>query len=163
MFSVVLAWEPSRLDMFFVASFYRNKGLAMVVRLVFDWELKKVRDCYGFVLLCSLTGPGNLCHFLDQWDKTKIYHVLNLLEFSCTWHCLDVFTLSSKWLLVVFSHHLIGFCDRFGFVSMTLSWKVFYQPFGYNLPQHVFWMFSSKKYSILFHHCLQFFLSFCSF
>ena len=72
MFSVVLAWEPSGLDMFFVASSYRNRGLVMVVRLVFDWVSKKVGDCYGFALPCSLTGPGNLCHFLNQWDKTKI-------------------------------------------------------------------------------------------
>lgn len=156
MFSVVLAWEPSRLDMFFVASSYRNKGLVMVVRLVFDWVWKKAGDCYGFALLCFWTGPGICATF--STNEIKLRSIMSyLLEFSYTWHCLDVFTLSSKWLLVVFSHHLIGFCDHFGFVSMTLSWKVFYQPFGYNLPQHVFWMFSSKKYSILFHHCLQFF------
>lgn len=162
MFSVVLAWEPSRLDMFFVASFYRNKGLAMVVRLVFDWVSKKP-EIAMVLFYYALWLVLEICATFST-NEIKLRSIMSyLLEFSCTWHCLDVFTLSSKWLLVVFSHHLIGFCDRFGFVSMTLSWKVFYQPFGYNLPQHVFWMFSSKKYSILFHHCLQFFLSFCSF
>ena len=76
---------------------------------------KVIRDCTGFALLCSvigLIGLENLSHSLNHQMDNKF---LLLIQFG--------FTLSSHWLLKVFTFPLIGGCDYYGFGFLTQNFK----------------------------------------
>ena len=70
----------------------------------FNWMSKVIRDCTGFALLCSVIGLENLSHTLNHQMHNKF---LLLIQFG--------FTLSSHWLLKVFTFPLIGGCDYYSF------------------------------------------------
>ena len=78
----------------------------------FNWMSKVIRDCTGFALLCSVIGLENLSHSLNHQMHNKF---LLLIQFG--------FTLSSHWLLKVFTFPLIGGCDYYGFGFLTLNFK----------------------------------------
>ena len=72
---------------------------------IFNRVSKAVLDCIGLALLLSVIGPKILHHYFNQSD-TKLKPVTTLLPaFS---QFLLVFTLSSQWLLCVFSFPPIG-------------------------------------------------------
>ena len=72
---------------------------------IFNRVSKAVLDCIGLALLLSVIGPKILQHYINQSD-TKLKPVITLLPaFS---QFLLVFTLSSQWLLCVFSFPPIG-------------------------------------------------------
>ena len=73
---------------------------------------KVIRDCTGFALLCSVIGLENLSHSLNHQMHNKF---LLLIQFG--------FTLSSHWLLKVFTFPLIGSCDYYGFGFLTLNFN----------------------------------------
>ena len=76
---------------------------------------KVIRDCIGFGALCIVIGLENSRYPLSQSDaKLKPIATLSL-AFSRAGGRLHAFTLSSHWLLLIFSSVLIGRCDYFGF------------------------------------------------
>ena len=53
-----------------------------IVRVIFNWVSKVIRDCIGFALLCSVIGLENSRHLLSQSD-TKLKPIATwLLAFS---------------------------------------------------------------------------------
>ena len=91
----------------------------------FNRMSKVIRDCIGFALLRSVIGLENSRH-LDQSDARLKPIASRSLAFSRAWGRLHVFTLSSHWLLVIFSFVPIGRCDYFGFGFTTLNRKALY-------------------------------------
>ena len=79
---------------------------------------KVIRDCIDFSLLCSVIGLENSRHPLNQSDAKEKPISTWSLAFSCASGRLQVFTLSSYWLLLIFIFVLIGRSDYFG---LTLS------------------------------------------
>ena len=63
-------------------------------RVTFNWVSKVIWDCTGFSLLCSMIGPKNSRHSLDQSDA-KLQSITTWSPaFSCPLGGLLVFTLS---------------------------------------------------------------------
>ena len=85
------------------------------VRAIFKWVSKVIRDCIGCPFLCSVIGLGNSRHTLNQSDaKLKPIPIWSP-AFSCALGWLVVRTLSSHWVLDLFSFLLIGCCDSLVF------------------------------------------------
>ena len=82
---------------------------------------KVIRNSVGFALLRSVIGQENSRHPLRQSDAKLKPIATWSLAFSRACGQLHVFTLSSHWLLVIFSFILIGRCDYFGFGFTTLN------------------------------------------
>ena len=96
------------------------------VRAIFKWVSKVIRDCIGCPFLCSVIGLGNSRHTLNQSDaKLKPIPIWSP-AFSRALGWLVVRTLSSHWVLELFSFLLIGFCDSLVFLYHTQSKSVRY-------------------------------------
>ena len=102
------------------------------VRAIFKWVSKVIRDCIGCPFLCSMIGLGNSRHTLNQSDaKLKPIPIWSP-AFSRALGWLVVRTLSSHWVLELFSFLLIGCCDSLVFLYDTQSksvrywWPVFF-------------------------------------
>ena len=94
---------------------------------------KVIRDCIGFALLRSVIGLENSRHPLNQSNtKLKPFATWSL-AFSRASGRLHVFTLSSHWLLVIFTFVLIGRCDYFRFGFKTLNRKALYFKITYGV------------------------------
>ena len=76
---------------------------------------KVIRDCIDFAILCSVIGPENSCHPLNQLDAELKPFTSWSPAFSRALGSLVVFASSSHWLLKLFSFLLIGRYDDFGF------------------------------------------------
>ena len=96
------------------------------VRAIFKWVSKVIRDCIGCPFLCSVIGLGNSRHTLNQSDaKLKPIPIWSP-AFSRALGWLVVRTLSSHWVLELFSFLLIGCCDSLVFLYDTQSKSVRY-------------------------------------
>ena len=96
------------------------------VRAIFKWVSKVIRDCIGCPFLCSMIGLGNSRHTLNQSDaKLKPIPIWSP-AFSRALGWLVVRTLSSHWVLELFSFLLIGCCDSLVFLYDTQSKSVRY-------------------------------------
>ena len=96
------------------------------VRAIFKWVSKVIRDCIGCPFLCSMIGLGNSRHTLNQSDaKLKPIPIWSP-AFSRALGWLVVRTLSSHWVLDLFSFLLIGCCDSLVFLYDTQSKSVRY-------------------------------------
>ena len=96
------------------------------VRAIFKWVSKVIRDCIGCPFLCSVIGLGNSRHTLNQSDaKLKPIPIWSP-AFSRALGWLVVRTLSSHWVLDLFSFLLIGCCDSLVFLYDTQSKSVRY-------------------------------------
>ena len=84
---------------------------------------KLIRDRFGFASLSSLIGLKVSRHLLNQSDAKRKPTASWPLAFSRASRSLLVLTLSSDWLLVMFSFVLIGKSDFFGFGFTTLNRK----------------------------------------
>ena len=83
----------------------------------------------------SVIGPENSHHSLNLKNATLKPITSWSLAFSRALGSSFVFSLSSHWLVKVFSFLLIGRCDYFGFGFTTLDWKKLcccYPCFGYS-------------------------------
>ena len=90
-------------------------GILQLLREIFHWVSKVNQDCVSFTLLCSVIGP-------ETYATLKLKPITSWSPaFSRALFSLFVFTLSSHWLLIVFSFLLIGRCDYFGFGFTTLN------------------------------------------
>ena len=95
------------------------------VRAIFKRVSKAIRDCIGCPFLCSVIGLGNSRHTLNQSDaKLKPIPIWSP-AFSRALGWLVVRTLSSHWVLELFSFLLIGCCDSLVFFYTTLNRKAF--------------------------------------
>ena len=96
------------------------------VRAIFKWVSKVIRDYIGCPFLCSVIGLGNSRHTLNQSDaKLKAIPIWSP-TFSRALGWLVVRTLSSHWVLELFSFLLIGCCDSLVFLYDTQSKSVRY-------------------------------------
>ena len=96
------------------------------VRAIFKWVSKAIRDCIGCPFLCSVIGLGNSRHTLNQSDaKLKPIPIWSP-AFSRALGWLVVRTLSSHWVLELFSFLVIGCCDSLVFLYDTQSKSVRY-------------------------------------
>ena len=84
---------------------------------------KLIRDRFGLASLFSLIDLKVSRHLLHQSDAKRNLTVSWPLAFSRASRSLLVLTLSSDWLLVMFSFALIGKCDSFGFGFTPLNRK----------------------------------------
>ena len=84
---------------------------------------KLIRDRFGFASLSSLIGLKVSRHLLNQSDAKRNLTASWPLAFSRASRSLLVLTLSSDWLLEMFSFALIGKCVFFGFGFTTLNRK----------------------------------------
>ena len=73
-------------------------------RAIFNWVSKVIQNCFGFALIPPVRiDLQNLHHFLNQSDA-KLKPITPLVaSIFCTLGSLVVFTLSSYWLLNIFS------------------------------------------------------------
>ena len=94
---------------------------ALRLRAIFNWVSKVIRKCIGFGSLCIVIGLENSRHPLSQSDAKLKPIAIWSLAFSRAWGRLHAFTLSSHWLLMIFTFVLIGRCDYFGFGFATLN------------------------------------------
>ena len=98
---------------FVSTGFIRDCGFG--VRAIFNCVSKVIRDCIGFGSLCIVIGLENSRQPLSQSDAKLKPIATWSLAFSRARGRLHAFTLSSHWLLLIFSSVLIGRCDYFGF------------------------------------------------
>ena len=104
----------------------------IMVRAIFNWVSKVIRDCIGFTLLRSVIGLEISRHFFDQSDAKLKPIATWSLAFSRALRRLLVFALSSHWLLGIFPlFWLHGCCDNFGFGFTTLNRKALYSWLNY--------------------------------
>ena len=90
-------------------------------RAIFNWVSKVILDCFGFALLCSVIGPENLCHNLNQ-SNTKLKPIsIRSLAFSRASSRLPVLL----WVLIGYLV-LFGGCGYFGVRFSYLSGKLLY-------------------------------------
>ena len=94
----------------------RSKAKPMQSRITFDTQLK-------IALLCYVIRLENSRHPRSQSDAKLKAIATWSVAFSRAWGRLHVFTLSSHWLLVIFTFVLIGRCDYFDFGFTTLNQK----------------------------------------
>ena len=115
-------WQHERFVVQCCFDYFNRK----IVRAIFNWVSKVIRDCIGFALLRSVIGLENSRHPLKQSDAKVKPIATWSLAFSRAWDRLRVFTLSSHWFVMIFILVLIGRCDYFGFGFSTLDWKLLY-------------------------------------
>ena len=91
---------------------YWERMMSCTMEQFFYRVSKLIQEGIGFGLLCSVIGPENSRHSLDQshakpttWSPA----------FSHVWGAELVFTLSSHWLFGLFSFYLSGRCEYFNF------------------------------------------------
>ena len=77
-----------------------------------------VESISHFILLCSVIGLKNSCHFLIQWETKPI--VFSPHAFSRAWRQLHVFASNSDWFIALFMSVVISPNNYFGFGFMTL-------------------------------------------
>ena len=91
----------------------------------FQLSVKVVQGCFGFALLCYVIVLGNT-HYLLKLSNAKLKSITTWsLASSRPLGRLPVFKISSYWLLKVFSFHMIGLCNNFGFSFTIINKKAF--------------------------------------
>ena len=87
-----------------ISMYCKNKKALNLNRAIFNWVSKVIQNCFGFALIPSVRiDLQNLHHFLNQSDA-KLKPITPLVaSIFCTLGSLVVFTLSSYWLLNIFS------------------------------------------------------------
>ena len=91
---------------------YWERMMSCTMEQFFYQVSKLIQEGIGFGLLCSVIGPENSRHSLDQ-SHAKL--TTWSPSFSHVWGTELVFTLSSHWLFGLFSFHLSGRCEYFNF------------------------------------------------
>ena len=92
----------------------------------FEWVYKDIQDHFGFTQPCSVIGPENSHHPLNQSDAKLKTIATWSPAFSRALSSLLVFTLSSHWPMITWTFVLIGRSDYFGFSCWSLNWKLLY-------------------------------------
>ena len=78
----------------------------------FDWVSNVIRDCCVCALLCSMIGPENLRHSLNQLDAELLPIIAWSSAFSRALGSLIIFIARSHWLSGYFPFFLIFFFSR---------------------------------------------------
>ena len=115
----------------------------------FQWSIERNPGllCFSFTALCDCSqklvplSQPIIC-------QTKTNHDLSLI-FSCACNSLVGFSLSSHWLLKVFSFLQIGCCDYIGFSFKTLNqwmlWPIYTQTVQIKWTVHTQWIKWERK------------------
>ena len=96
--------------------------LCKLNRAVFNWVSKVVCVLLWFCFTSLCDWLQNLAPLSRPIRKLKPNMTCSH-AFSCAWHQLNLFALSSDWFIGQFAFVVIGRGDYFGFGFMTLIWK----------------------------------------
>ena len=95
----------------FLSQWFSKVHIIKPSREIFNWVSKVIRDCIGSALLCSVIGPENSRHSLNQSDAKLTSNMTWSPAFSRALDGLLIITLSSRGIFRVFSLLLISHCD----------------------------------------------------